>query len=406
MTMTNSRPADEQLSEERDSEELTSLGLSGLSVAAVARRLGVAPATLRTWDRRYGLGPSEHSAGSHRRYSEDDLMRLMIMRSLALEGVAPAEAARTALAADLSQTPLGELETQLTESLQRELEDEANQQSKSSGVRPLYPKAVNISEPEESIDLSPLPIRKVGETLPNAQVIKVPFLRVTDDNGIDTQLISDLVDAVLRGNIDNCRRILHLDVDNDPLQWWVSLVEPTLNQLALRTVLAQPGEAPETLLSTVALGELKRFVQATEQRKYGLAPGGTLHPSQMRNIVLLFGAPDDPRPLAMHALGAALLARSVTTRLVTGPARVRRTVELVTMVRPVATVLVTSLTKPELGIVHALHESNPELPIFVNTSSQEAVTDLPLSQNVTRVRSFEALVHEVVAVTNFVKSQN
>src|SRR5690606_11779925 len=27
----------------------------GLAVAAVARRLGVAPATLRTWDRRYGL---------------------------------------------------------------------------------------------------------------------------------------------------------------------------------------------------------------------------------------------------------------------------------------------------------------------------------------------------------------
>jgi DNA-binding transcriptional MerR regulator len=40
-----------------------------LSVAAVARRLGVAPATLRTWDRRYGLGPSEHEAGAHRRYT-------------------------------------------------------------------------------------------------------------------------------------------------------------------------------------------------------------------------------------------------------------------------------------------------------------------------------------------------
>lgn len=31
-----------------------------LTVAAVARRLGIAPATLRTWDRRYGLGPSDH----------------------------------------------------------------------------------------------------------------------------------------------------------------------------------------------------------------------------------------------------------------------------------------------------------------------------------------------------------
>ncbi len=64
-----------------------------LTVAAVARRLGVAPATLRTWDRRYGLGPSEHTAGSHRRYSATDVGRLMVMRRLTLEGVPPAEAA-------------------------------------------------------------------------------------------------------------------------------------------------------------------------------------------------------------------------------------------------------------------------------------------------------------------------
>jgi len=67
-----------------------------LTVAAVARRLGVAPATLRTWDRRYGLGPSEHTAGAHRRYSATDLARLVVMRRLTLEGVAPAEAAAIA----------------------------------------------------------------------------------------------------------------------------------------------------------------------------------------------------------------------------------------------------------------------------------------------------------------------
>ena len=71
-----------------------------LTVAAVARRLGVAPATLRTWDRRYGLGPSEHSAGSHRRYTADDVARLLVMRRLTLVGVAPVEAARAARDAD------------------------------------------------------------------------------------------------------------------------------------------------------------------------------------------------------------------------------------------------------------------------------------------------------------------
>lgn len=67
-----------------------------LTVAAVARRLGVAPATLRTWDRRYRLGPSEHRAGAHRRYSAEDLRRLLVMQRLTQEGVAPAEAATLA----------------------------------------------------------------------------------------------------------------------------------------------------------------------------------------------------------------------------------------------------------------------------------------------------------------------
>lgn len=72
----------------------------GLTVAAVARRLGVAPATLRTWDRRYGLGPSQHAAGSHRRYSAEDIARLELMRRHVLAGVPAADAARAACEAE------------------------------------------------------------------------------------------------------------------------------------------------------------------------------------------------------------------------------------------------------------------------------------------------------------------
>ena len=67
-----------------------------LTVAAVARRIGVAPATLRTWDRRYGLGPSAHESGEHRRYCPADLARLTLMRRLITSGVSPCDAAAQA----------------------------------------------------------------------------------------------------------------------------------------------------------------------------------------------------------------------------------------------------------------------------------------------------------------------
>ena len=68
-----------------------------LTVAAVARRLGVAPATLRTWARRYGIGPSDHESGSHRRYCLEDLAKLTTMRRLIIAGMSPAQAAEKAL---------------------------------------------------------------------------------------------------------------------------------------------------------------------------------------------------------------------------------------------------------------------------------------------------------------------
>ena len=75
-----------------------------LTVAAVARRLGVAPGTLRTWARRYGVGPTDHSHGLHRRYSEADLARLVHMRKLIIAGVTPQDAAHQSLNHDGPET--------------------------------------------------------------------------------------------------------------------------------------------------------------------------------------------------------------------------------------------------------------------------------------------------------------
>ena len=67
-----------------------------LSAGAVSRRLGVAVTTLRTWHQRYGLGPSGHARGAHRRYNQADIRRLEAMHRLTTQGVPAAHAARIA----------------------------------------------------------------------------------------------------------------------------------------------------------------------------------------------------------------------------------------------------------------------------------------------------------------------
>lgn len=384
----------------------------GLAVAAVARRLGVAPATLRTWDRRYGLGPSEHSAGAHRRYSSDDVARLMVMRRLALEGVAPVDAARAALAVDLATTSREQLEDELRETIAHA--DEENQRhGRRDSYQPLaaseQPRRLVALDrgPQDDVDAPTAGPGTTQETVPAPPTLRDvnappaeparPSLRLAAP--VDSEVTSiDVIDAVLRGNVAATERLLALDVDQDPARWWMTLVEPTLRKLAARTVLAKPGEAPETLLASATLKVVADFIRAREEQTALETGVRSPHPSQMKKIVLLFAAADDAQPLAMHALAASLVAQGVTARIVTGPANAHRALELVTMVRPVATVLVTSLSRPELGIVHALHDTHPELSVFVGLSSDDAAADLPQSRFVSRVRSFQGLLHEVLAV--------
>ncbi|MEU2390874.1 MerR family transcriptional regulator [Streptomyces sp. NPDC007369] len=69
------------------------------STGAVARRLGVSPTTVRSWERRYAIGPAHREDGRHRRWTPQDIARLELMCRLTAQGVPPAEAARTARAA-------------------------------------------------------------------------------------------------------------------------------------------------------------------------------------------------------------------------------------------------------------------------------------------------------------------
>lgn len=66
------------------------------TASAVARRLGVAPATLRSWSARYGIGPLDHRAGRYRRYSSSDVAELDTLSRLRRQGVPMAAAASLA----------------------------------------------------------------------------------------------------------------------------------------------------------------------------------------------------------------------------------------------------------------------------------------------------------------------
>lgn len=69
---------------------------AALPIGEVARRTGVAVATLRAWERRYGLLDPHRTDGGHRRYGSADLARVRRMQELLGDGWGADAAARQA----------------------------------------------------------------------------------------------------------------------------------------------------------------------------------------------------------------------------------------------------------------------------------------------------------------------
>jgi len=65
-----------------------------MNIQAVARRTGIPSATLRKWEQRYGVLTPERTAGSHRRYTERDVLRVEWLKARIEEGYRIGEAAR------------------------------------------------------------------------------------------------------------------------------------------------------------------------------------------------------------------------------------------------------------------------------------------------------------------------
>ena len=80
-------------------------GRSAWTAGQVARHLGIAESTLRSWHRRYGIGPQGSRPGGYRRYSEEDVARLRRMLDLIGLGMLASEAARTVQAGESGPVP-------------------------------------------------------------------------------------------------------------------------------------------------------------------------------------------------------------------------------------------------------------------------------------------------------------
>ncbi|MFI1566588.1 MerR family transcriptional regulator [Streptomyces sp. NPDC020490] len=115
-----------------------------LTTGALARRLGVSPTTLRSWDRRYGIGPAVRTDGRHRRWTPRDVAVLEAMCRLTSSGVPPAEAARAAretagspAATGVTEEPQESRESQELRSARETREPEARDSSTAARTLPL-----------------------------------------------------------------------------------------------------------------------------------------------------------------------------------------------------------------------------------------------------------------------------
>jgi MerR family transcriptional regulator, light-induced transcriptional regulator len=234
----------------------------GLTVAAVARRLGVAPATLRTWDRRYGLGPTEHSAGTHRRYGALDVARLDLMRRLVNAGAAPAEAARAALGTDVTA--------------------EASTAAELAAF-----------DPTVDADLEPL-LDELSGPHGGGHVIALPTA---------TPSVRGLARAAMSLDSIACAQLVRDSIDRRGVVWtWDNLLVPVLVGVGQQWANTGKGVEVEHVLSESVTSALSGVV--TRLR-------GAVNPRP----VLLACVDDEMHSLPLFAVSAALAERRIATRV-------------------------------------------------------------------------------------------
>ncbi|MEC3982126.1 MerR family transcriptional regulator [Amycolatopsis sp. H20-H5] len=236
-----------------------------LPVASVARRLGVAPSTLRTWDRRYGLGPSRHTDGRHRRYGSSDIGRLEVMQRALLRGASTAEAARYAL-----------------EQMPRAGSDGRGR--------------VRVEVPES------------GLVLPVASELAAAAPETAEDDAdrrydVASRLARRLSTAALAMDVGAVQRMLADTIaELGALPAWTGVIEPVLSALGARWRGVSAGAEVEYLLAECVFAALVRATPVLDR------------PRNQRPV-LLGCVPEERDSMPMYALAASLAGRRVGAQL-------------------------------------------------------------------------------------------
>ena len=305
-----------------------------LTAGAVARRLGVAVTTLRTWHQRYGLGPSQHVPGQHRRYTPDDMERLEVMRRLTAQGVSPAEAAAWARRVPLPAKPLGASGPAPAPSSVSSGSAGPSPAPSSASPGPSDASPGSAGPSPGPSDASPDP-PEPGPRLP-AELLAVPLRPPSRDGGghaIPTgrsgPAARGMARAAMRLDAPALREILAREItDRGVIGTWEQVVMP---------VLIGVGERYE---ATKRLIEVEHLTSRCVSEVFASVPRpGT---NQVPRV-LLSCADEEQHTLPMEALAAALAEAGVASRLLGARVPAPSLADAVTRTGPAAVVVWSQL---------------------------------------------------------------
>ncbi|PRY43619.1 MerR family transcriptional regulator [Umezawaea tangerina] len=311
-----------------------------LSVAAVARRLGVAPATLRTWDRRYGLGPSDHTTGRHRRYAPRDIARLELMQRALLRGASSAEAAKYALTASVPA-----------------------------------PRAQAPTAP------APVPVLTGGEFEAGAAVAGGRGLRMPGAS----RRARGLGRAVLAMDSAAAQQILADSLGEDGVvATWDQVVRPLLGAMAARWEHSGAGVEVSHLLNECVLASMIRVTPlVTTPRNH--------------RPVLLACMPDERHNIPLYPLAAVLAQRGVGIRQLGAALPAEALRSAVRRIAPAAVVLWAQLPRyADPGALAALPRTRQQVRLFVGGPGWERGVVPPTAERIDDLGTAVAAIETAV----------